>query len=101
MNPTIKNTQDKILHIMGISGLDNSYNVQKTIMETGLYSVYLLSKNNQPQALDEVLLVEHPPAKAPSAQFLTLRTRKPQTTSELMHEIVEALALYFGQKDLH
>ncbi|MDN7242178.1 hypothetical protein QWY14_10230 [Planococcus sp. N028] len=99
MKTTINNRQDKILQVKGINGLDTRYSVQKTIMETGLYSVYLLSQNDRPHAMDEVLLIEHPPAQEPSAHFLTLRTSKPLTTSELMEEIVEAIDAHFGKKD--
>jgi hypothetical protein len=99
MKPDIKTRKDEAIRVMGICGLDNSYSVQKTIMETGLYSVYLLSSNDQPHAMDQVLLIEHPPAQEPSAHLLSLQTRKRLTTSELMEEIVESLEIHFARKD--
>lgn len=88
-----------ITQIIDIDGSDVSYSIQKTIMETGLYSVYLVSLENQPNATDQVLLIEHPPAQGPSKHLLSLVPNKPLSTSELMSEIVEALNAHFEQKE--
>ncbi|TWT13225.1 hypothetical protein [Planomicrobium sp. CPCC 101079] len=90
--------QHDIVQVMDICGVSISYNVQRTIMKTGLYSVYLISLANQPNSIGEVLLIEHPPARAPSKYLLPLKSSKPLTTSELMNEIVETLEAHFNRK---
>ncbi|TWT25805.1 hypothetical protein [Planomicrobium sp. CPCC 101110] len=97
MRTGFKTCKDNVIQVMGLHGLAASHRIQKTIMETGLYSVYILSDDGS-EAKGEVLLIEHPPAQQHSAHLLSLKSKKPLTTSELMEEIVDALEKHFAHK---
>ncbi|RLQ84925.1 hypothetical protein [Planomicrobium sp. Y74] len=66
-------------------------------METSLYSVYIVTAKGQATANDEVLLVEHPPAKEPSAHFLPIKINESATTSKISKEVTEAVHTHFAR----
>ncbi|MDN7246282.1 hypothetical protein [Planococcus shenhongbingii] len=98
MDPNIISGEDKVLRVMSECGLDGDYHVKKTIMETGLYSLYLLSSNDRSRVGDQVLFMEHLPAQRPSAHFLAIEVKKASTTNEWIKEIREAVEKHVSQK---
>ena len=86
-------------HARVVQGPDSKYHIKKLMMKTTLYSVYLVSAKDQAVANDEVLLVEHPPAKEPSAHLLPVKINESATTSTISKEIVEAVHAHFAQQD--
>lgn len=98
MKSHIKNSKDKVFSIMSEYGLNGDYQIKKTIIETELYSIYLLSSNDRFNVRDRVLLIEHPPAQRPSAQFLAMELKKELTTTEFIKDIREVVEKHFAQK---
>ena len=68
-------------------------------MENSLYSVYVISAKEPATAMDEVLLIEHPPAQKPPAHRLAIENLGASTTIELMKKIVDAVGLHFEKNE--
>ncbi|TWT14304.1 hypothetical protein [Planomicrobium sp. CPCC 101079] len=80
------------------AGLDDDYKVLKTILETGLYSVYLVSSTDRFDLRNKVMVIDHPPAQKPSTHFLAIEIKDTSTTYELMEEISTVVENHFAQK---
>ena len=91
--------KNRLVQSMKLIGMDQKYSVKKTIMETSLYTIYLISAKKQTLANDEVLLLEHLPAKEPAAHLLPIKIKESATTTETMQKIVEAVHAHFAQNE--
>jgi hypothetical protein len=85
------------IHSMKLKGMDQSYNIKRVLLKNNLYSVYLISTNEQKNTLDKVLLIDHPPAKKPTAHLLAVAIEEHETTAALMRKIVDAVQSHFAE----
>ncbi|QHJ70086.1 hypothetical protein [Planococcus halotolerans] len=99
MSPVSGKSENRLKHALEARGLDNKYSAVKLIMDTSLYSVYLLSENEKPKAEDKILLIEHLPAQESSAHLLPVRFKKTSSKKETMQEIVAAVNAHFAQNE--
>lgn len=88
-----------VVQSMSLRELHQKYIIKKRIMENSLYSVYIISAEEAATAMDEALLIEHPPAQKPSAHRLAIENPGACTTTELMKKIVDAVGLYFEKNN--
>ncbi|MDQ0429495.1 hypothetical protein QOZ98_002323 [Planomicrobium stackebrandtii] len=99
MLPVFEEDEKTLIDAMRLNGFNQKYSVKKKIKETGLYSIYLISANEQIMLNDEVLLIEHPPAKEPSAHILPINLTESGTATEIMKEIAEAVSAHFARNE--
>ena len=97
MLPVFGENEHKVLHVLKLNGFNQTYSVKKKIKETSLYSVYLLSVKKKTLTRDEVLLIEHPPAKESSAHILPININELGTTTETIQKIAEAVYAHFAR----
>ena len=95
----IRRGQKYISLIYEINRTGSKVQRKKTIMETSLYTIYLISAKKQTTANDEVLLLEHLPAKEPAAHLLPIKIKESATTTETMQKIVEAVHAHCAQNE--
>lgn len=91
--------ENPIKSAMESKGFDQKYSVKKLIMTTSLYSVYLISEKEKLKAEDMALLIEHLPAKEPSAHLLPIKIKESAPKTETMREITDAVHDYFAQNN--
>lgn len=99
MSPASGNSENRLKRALEANGLDTKYSAKKLIMDTTLYSVYLLSENEKPKAEDKVLLIEHPPAQESAAHLLPVKIKESSSKKETMQEIVAAVNDHFAQNE--
>lgn len=99
MSPASGKIEDVLKRALEARGFDYKYSVKKPIMNTNLYSVYLISEEEKPKTKDKVLLIEHLPAKEPSAHLLPVKIKESSSKKEIMQEIVAAVNHHFAQND--
>lgn len=80
---------------MSLKELHQKYTIKKKVLENNLYSVYIISADEAATAVDEVLLIDHPPAQMPSAHRLNIENPEVSTTTELMKKVTEAVGAHF------
>ena len=93
--PLSEEDTNAVVHSMSLKDLHQKYTIKKKIMENSLYSVYIISAEEAATAMDEVLLLEHPPAQKPFAHRLAIENLGVSTATELMKKIVDAVGLHF------
>ncbi|MFD1861998.1 hypothetical protein [Planococcus chinensis] len=71
--------------------LDPAYHIKKKVMETMLYSVYIITAIEKGAFSDKVLLVRHPPAAAPTSCVLPVELEESETMTESIQKITAAL----------
>jgi hypothetical protein len=75
---------------MSLSMLKQNYHIRKVIVETAIYSIYLIPSNDEEQESD-ILLIEHPPAEEPSAMIWPNKNLRNCSKMEMVREISEFL----------
>lgn len=76
--------------------IDKELDSCKKIMETGLYSVYLLSPIGSTRPSRRVVLIEHPPAQEPIAHVLPITILGTAPQAETNRKIMEAVEAHFS-----
>lgn len=99
MLPVFEEDEKTLIQAIKLDGIDQKYSVKKKIQETSLYSIYLISAEEQPNASNEVLLIEHPPAKEASVHILPIKIKGSATMTETIEEIVRAVRVHFAQSE--
>ncbi|MFD1032499.1 hypothetical protein [Metaplanococcus flavidus] len=99
MLPKSAKTEKILKQAMDSKGFDQKYSVEQLIMNTTLYSVYLVSESEHPGAKDAVLLIEHLPANEPTAHLLPVQIRESASKTETIKKITDAVEHHFAQKD--
>lgn len=77
----------------------HSYDVKDKIIDTGLYSVFLLSSSDSITDACQVLLVEHPPAKQATDYILPLKITKASTKTEILKKVADAVEKHYTDPD--
>ncbi|RAZ81375.1 hypothetical protein [Planococcus halotolerans] len=85
--------------ILNKAELDSSREIRDKIMETNLYSVYVLSSAKSEKAPHEAVLIEHPPASEPKAFLLPVKITALTTKMERNQKIMEAVQEHFAKPD--
>ncbi|MCJ1907662.1 hypothetical protein [Planococcus ruber] len=76
---------------------DQAQDVRTKIIDTSLYSVFLLSSSDSMNEACQVLLVEHVPAKEPKAFVLPLEIKTSATKTEILKKAAAAVELHFTE----
>lgn len=71
--------------------LDPAYHIKKKVMETMLYSVYIIAAAEAGPFSDKVLLVHHPPAAEPTSSVMPVELDESETMTQTIQKITAAL----------
>lgn len=85
-----ENELSAALALMNID-LEHPYRIKKKVMETMLYSIYIISTNEKEKFSDRVLLIHHPPAAECTSCLMPIELQESETTNEIMKKIVGAI----------
>lgn len=85
--------------ILNKAQLDSNREIKDKIMETNLYSVYVLSSTKSDKEPYEAVLIEHPPASEPETHLLPVKITALTTKMERNQKIMEAVQDYFAKTD--
>lgn len=99
MSPTSDISEKMLMRALEEKNLATKYSDEKLIMNTSLYSVYLLSEKENSRSGDKVLLIEHLPAQESSAHLLPVKIKETSSKKEIMQEIVTAVNDYFAHNN--
>ncbi|HSI67331.1 MAG TPA: hypothetical protein VK947_07945 [Planococcus sp. (in: firmicutes)] len=69
--------------------IQEAFPIRKTILETVLYSVYLVPAAEGSQEGDDILLIEHPPAQEPTTCIWSNKNLLKLTKTEMIREITD------------
>ncbi|MGO1057725.1 hypothetical protein ACTL32_01210 [Planococcus sp. FY231025] len=75
---------------------EHPYHIKKKVMETMLYTIYIISTKEEGKFSDRVLLINHPPAEEPSSCLMPVELQESETMNEKMKKIVAALHSEFA-----
>lgn len=98
MASAFEKQQNMLMQALKAKGFDQKYSVKKMLMTKRFYSIYLLSEKGLAHANDAVLLLDHSPAKEPSAHLLPLKIHESASKTDQMRNIVDAVTDYFDEK---
>lgn len=99
MTSAFEKGENMLLRALKSGGLDQKYGMKRLLMSTGLYSVYLVSDKEQTRPKDVILLVEHLPAKEPSAHLLPMTINESASQTEKMQDVVDAVQDFFAENE--
>ncbi|WP_084243608.1 hypothetical protein [Planomicrobium okeanokoites] len=85
--------------ILNKAQLDSTREIKDKIMETNLYSVYVLSSTKSDKEPYEAVLIEHPPASEPEAHLLPVKITALTTKKERNQKVMEAVQDHFAKTD--
>ncbi|WKA49416.1 hypothetical protein QWY22_10920 [Planococcus liqunii] len=94
MSPLLENSQTTMSYATSSNQLHEN---KKRIIETGLYSVDLLTPCNPGHTACQVLLTVHPPAQAATEHILPVRINALSTKTEILKKVSKAVQDYFAQ----
>lgn len=70
---------------------DHPYHIKKKVMETMLYTVYIIATDEKEKFSDRVLLINHPPAAEQTSSLMPVELQESETMNEMVKKIVAAL----------
>lgn len=70
---------------------EHPYHIKKKVMETMLYTVYIIATDEKEKFSDRVLLINHPPAAAHTSSLMPVELQESETMNEMVKKIVAAL----------
>ncbi|WP_142825999.1 hypothetical protein [Planococcus soli] len=91
----LKETENEFEHIADLDKFNESYQIDKVVKTTSLYTIKLISGKQTPDFCREVLLLEHAPAKPMQAYLWTHKVNANDTQLEVMRKISSALETRF------
>jgi len=95
--PSLSETSEPLLRYAIENTLhDQEQDSYKKIMKNNLYTVYLLSSSKPSRTACHALLIEHLPAKEPSAHLLPLTVTKLATSTELLKDVTQAVDNFYS-----
>ncbi|UJF26772.1 hypothetical protein [Planococcus sp. 107-1] len=90
-----ENHDTKVSRAIDALALNQEQDVRTKIIDTSLYSVFLISSSDSRNESCQVLLVEHTPAKEPVAFVLTLEIKTSATKTEILKKVAAAVETHF------
>lgn len=91
-------TENKFIKIQDMESFEETYQIDKTVKTTSLYTIKLISGKETPDYCREVLLLEHLPAKKMQAYLWVHKVNSDATQIEVMREINTALEHWSADK---
>lgn len=92
-----ENHDTKVSRAIDALALNQEQDVRTKIIDTSLYSVFLLSSSDSINESCQVLLVEHIPAKEPAAFVLPLEIKTSATKTEILKKVAAAVETHFTE----
>lgn len=70
---------------------EHPYHIKKKVMETMLYTIYIISTKEEGKFSDRVLLINHLPAAEHTSSLMPVELQESETMNEMVKKIVAAL----------
>lgn len=87
--------ESQISQAIGDAMPPTDYGIKTKIIDTSLYSIFLLSSSELANETCQVLLVEHPPAKKPASFLLPLEITTAATKTEMLKKVAAAVEAHY------
>lgn len=87
----LKETEDEFDYIPDLEIFEQTYQIDKVVKTTSLYTIKLISGKDTPDFCREVLLLEHAPAKEARSYLWKHKVNANDTQLEVMRKINTAL----------
>lgn len=87
----LKETENEFEHITELQNFEETYQIDKVVKTTSLYTIKLISRKDTSDVCRQVLLLEHVPAKKVQAYLWVHKVNTNDTQIELMRKINNAL----------
>lgn len=91
----LKETDNEFVHIPDLESFEETYQIDKVVKTTSLYTIKLVSRKETTDFCREVLLIEHIPAKEAQAYLWIHKINSNAAQIEVMRKINSALESLF------
>lgn len=92
-----ENHDTKVSLAIDALALRQEQDVRSKIIDTSLYSVFLIPSSDSRNESCQALLVEHIPAKEPEAFVLPLEIKTSATKTEILKKVAAAVETHFTE----